>query len=34
MFKSDNVSTISIIKDVLSKKATERKIKLSLSYGT
>ncbi|XP_060102819.1 Bardet-Biedl syndrome 7 protein [Heteronotia binoei] len=30
-FKSDNISTISILKDVLSKEATKRKINLSIS---
>eukprot|EP00118_Oscarella_pearsei_P011993 m.84941 g.84941 ORF g.84941 m.84941 type:complete len:146 (+) comp36418_c0_seq13:2007-2444(+) len=33
VFKSDNVSTISIIKDVLTKEATKRKINLNISYG-
>lgn len=32
-FKSDNISTISILKDVLSKEATKRKINLNISYG-
>ena len=32
-FKSDNISTISIMKDVLSKEATKRKINLNISYG-
>lgn len=32
-FKSDNISTISILKDVLSKEATKRKINLKISYG-
>lgn len=32
-FKSDNISTISILKDVLSKEATKRKINLNTSYG-
>ncbi|XP_065058986.1 Bardet-Biedl syndrome 7 protein homolog [Rhopilema esculentum] len=31
-FRSDNISTISILKDVLSKEATNRKINLSISY--
>lgn len=31
-FKSDNISTISILKDVLSKEATKRKIALNISY--
>uniref|UniRef100_A0A8C2IZU0 Bardet-Biedl syndrome 7 n=1 Tax=Cyprinus carpio TaxID=7962 RepID=A0A8C2IZU0_CYPCA len=31
-FKSDNISTISILKDVLSKEATKRKINLNTSY--
>uniref|UniRef100_A0A5F8A7X4 Bardet-Biedl syndrome 7 n=1 Tax=Macaca mulatta TaxID=9544 RepID=A0A5F8A7X4_MACMU len=32
VFKSDNISTISILKDVLSKEATKRKINLNISY--
>ena len=32
-FKSDNISTISIIKDVLTKEATKKKIHLSISCG-
>lgn len=32
-FKSDNISTISILSDVLSKEATKRKINLNISYG-
>uniref|UniRef100_A0A8C3G0S7 Bardet-Biedl syndrome 7 protein homolog n=1 Tax=Cyclopterus lumpus TaxID=8103 RepID=A0A8C3G0S7_CYCLU len=31
-FKSDNVSTISILSDVLSKEATKRKMNLNISY--
>ncbi|XP_073197133.1 BBSome complex member BBS7 isoform X3 [Lepidochelys kempii] len=31
-FKSDNISTISILKDMLSKEATKRKINLNISY--
>ncbi|XP_071846430.1 BBSome complex member BBS7-like isoform X1 [Apostichopus japonicus] len=31
-FRSDNISTISILKDVLSKEATRRKINLNISY--
>ncbi|NXW31013.1 BBS7 protein, partial [Phaetusa simplex] len=31
-FKSDNISTISILKDVLSKEATKRKINLNIAY--
>ncbi|XP_072112204.1 Bardet-Biedl syndrome 7 protein isoform X2 [Mobula birostris] len=31
-FKSDNISTISILKDVLTKEATKRKINLNISY--
>ncbi|KAK5896675.1 hypothetical protein CesoFtcFv8_009813 [Champsocephalus esox] len=31
-FKSDNISTISILSDVLSKEATKRKINLNVSY--
>lgn len=30
-FKSDNISTISILKDILSKEATKKKIKLDIS---
>nr|XP_033794211.1 Bardet-Biedl syndrome 7 protein isoform X2 [Geotrypetes seraphini] len=32
VFKSDNISTISILKDVLSKEATKKKINLNISY--
>ncbi|XP_023646690.1 Bardet-Biedl syndrome 7 protein isoform X2 [Paramormyrops kingsleyae] len=32
-FKSDNISTISILKDVLTKEATKRKINLGISYN-
>ncbi|BFZ14686.1 hypothetical protein BsWGS_17726 [Bradybaena similaris] len=32
VFRSDNVSTISILKDVLSKEATKKKIRLDISY--
>lgn len=32
-FKSDNISTISILRDVLSKEATKKKINLNMSYG-
>ncbi|XP_072040568.1 BBSome complex member BBS7-like [Amphiura filiformis] len=31
-FRSDNISTISILKDVLTKEATKRKINLNISY--
>ncbi|KAK6172249.1 hypothetical protein SNE40_015952 [Patella caerulea] len=31
-FKSDNISTISILKDVLSKEATKKKIRLDINY--
>lgn len=31
IFRSDNISTISILKDVLSKEATKKKIKLNVS---
>ncbi|KAM3866896.1 BBSome complex member BBS7 [Diretmus argenteus] len=31
-FKSDNISTISILSDVISKEATKRKINLNISY--
>lgn len=31
-FRSDNISTISILKDVLTKEATRRKINLNISY--
>lgn len=33
-FRSDNISTISILSDVLSKEATKKKINLNISYGT
>ncbi|KAK8780001.1 hypothetical protein V5799_018658 [Amblyomma americanum] len=33
IFKSDNISTISILKDVLSKQATRKKISLDISCG-
>jgi hypothetical protein len=33
IFRSENVSTISILKDVMSKKATEKKITLNIAYG-
>ncbi|KAL5012626.1 hypothetical protein ScPMuIL_011177 [Solemya velum] len=32
IFRSDNISTISILKDVLSKEATKKKIRLDISY--
>ncbi|XP_078457100.1 BBSome complex member BBS7 isoform X1 [Lampetra fluviatilis] len=32
VFKSDNISTISILKDILTKEATKRKINLNISY--
>lgn len=32
-FRSDNISTISILSDVLSKEATKKKINLNISYG-
>ncbi|ESP04393.1 hypothetical protein LOTGIDRAFT_223884 [Lottia gigantea] len=32
IFKSDNISTISILKDVLSKEATKKKIRLDINY--
>ena len=32
-FRSDNISTISILKDVLTKEATKRKISLNISFG-
>lgn len=31
VFRSDNISTISILKDVLSKEATKKKMKLNVS---
>ncbi|XP_059178625.1 Bardet-Biedl syndrome 7 protein homolog isoform X3 [Physella acuta] len=31
-FRSDNISTISILKDILSKEATKKKIRLDISY--
>lgn len=33
VFRSDNISTIAILKDVLSKEATNKKIRLDISYG-
>lgn len=33
-FCSDNISTISILSDVLAKEATKKKINLNTSYGT
>jgi hypothetical protein len=33
IFRSDNISTISILKDVLTKEATKKKIRLDISYG-
>ena len=33
VFRSDNISTISILKDVLTKEATKKKIRLDISYG-
>ena len=33
MFRSDNVSTISILKDVLSKEATSRKMSVDMTHG-
>lgn len=33
IFRSENVSTISILKDAMSKKATEKKITLNIIYG-
>lgn len=33
IFRSDNISTISILKDVLTKEATKRKINLNISFG-
>jgi len=32
VFRSDNISTISILKDVLSKEATKKKIRLDIAY--
>lgn len=32
VFRSDNISTISILKDVLTKEATGRKINLQINY--
>lgn len=34
IFRSDNISTISILKDVLTKEATKKKISLNITYGT
>ena len=33
IFKSDNISTISILKDFLTKEATKKKISLDISCG-
>ena len=33
IFRSDNISTISILKDVLSKEATKKNISLNITYG-
>lgn len=33
IFRSDNISTISILKDVLTKEATKKKISLNITYG-
>ena len=33
IFRSDNISTISIMKDVLTKEATKKKIRLDITYG-
>jgi Bardet-Biedl syndrome 7 protein len=33
IFKSENVSTISILKDALSKKATDKKVSLNIELG-
>ena len=32
-FRSENVSTISILKDILTKKATDKKVVVNISYG-
>jgi len=32
-FRSDNISTISILKDVLTKEATKKKVRLDITYG-
>jgi Bardet-Biedl syndrome 7 protein len=32
-FRSDNISTISILKDVLSKEATSRKMSVNMTHG-
>lgn len=32
-FKSDNISTISIIKDVITKEAISRKIRIDIQFG-
>lgn len=34
IFRSDNISTISILKDVLTKEATKKKISLNITYGS
>ena len=33
IFRSDNMSTISVLKDVLSKEATQKKITVQISHG-
>ena len=33
IFRSDNISTISILKDVLTKEATKKKVRLDITYG-
>ena len=32
-FKSDNLSTISVIKEVISKEATKKKISIKITHG-
>ena len=33
-FRSDNISTISVLKEVLSKEATQKKIAIKTTHGT
>ena len=33
MFRSDNLSTISVLREVLSKEATQRKISVKITHG-
>ena len=33
IFRSDNISTVSILKDVLTKEATKKQMRLDITYG-